>query len=623
MKIKIRTAMAVLSGLSILIVFLSAFINIAFTIRNTKRTEQKETVTTISNIVDELWDTSHDLTKYARMYVCSGNIKYYNAYYSLLSIRNGLSPREASTIIDTHIGETVSQVQLLINAQASEETIELFKKSTALSETLAQVETQAMACLKEKTFVAGPRKMVEGESLRDFAIRILFDESYNSEADIIMQPLLEIYKITDAETERINADVKTSWRLTSLQSIFSFVVISALLAAILVFMRRSVLKPVLESAGAFDSLGQGNLKQRMNITSQNEIGDMAREFNRGLENLKNLITVIKKNSAFLNTVGMELATNINQTTASISRMSKAISEVNQSTQTQASSVTKTASTMEEIIRTIKSLNESIEDQSSSIIQSSSSIEEMIANISNITKMLDSNNEFVQSLNEKTNSGKEAVVKVNTVVAKISEQSNTLLEASNVIQSIAGQTNLLAMNAAIEAAHAGDSGRGFAVVADEIRKLAEESNTQGKQISKSLKESIAIIKDLVVSGKVAEQALSETSGLASQIAEQESHIAVSMNEQSDGNKEVLTALKEINNATELVRSGSKEMLAGSETVAKEMYNLNDLTATVSNYMTEMASSTEQMDASIVNVNKLTEKTKFAIKHLNDEAQKFQV
>ena len=570
----------------------------------------------LNNIADELWDCSHDLTNFARLYALNNREQYYDEYYELLSWRNGLSPRPED-------GRTIALADLFKNAGPTEQELDWYNETVAQSERLAKTEKQAMECIHQRKFVKGIFELYPDEDIYAFARRVLSDSQYLSQQGYIEDLLNEIY---DSIKKRgVGKQDKDNAILATLTAI-AFVALTALTAFIIFFLwliNVKILDPVLKSSQAFSALGNGNLTKEMNIKSNDEMGEMSKEFNDGLGKLRALISIINQNSTKLKDIGGDLSTNITETLSSVTQINSTIENVKNDSQTQSAGVTETASTIEEMIRTIKSVSDNIESQSTSIVQSSSSIEEMVANINSISKALATNNQLMSELHDKTSNGRQAARKSNEVVGKIAEHSDSLLEASNIIQNIAEQTNLLAMNAAIEAAHAGESGKGFAVVADEIRKLAEESNEQGKKISSVLNDTIEIIASLVQSGSEGEKAFESAYDLASQIAEQESNITLSMQEQASGSKEVLTALHDINDLTSQVQAATKEMLIGSETVAKEMARLRDLTSHVSNQMTEMAAGTVEINQAIVHVNNLTEQNKQAIDTLDGEVQKFTV
>ena len=403
------------------------------------------------------------------------------------------------------------------------------------------------------------------------------------------------------------------------------VVILLISVSVVFVVAFKILKPIKSAVKALKNIseGEGDLTVRLPLIGNDEITDLSEYFNRTISKIGIAIKSVEHNTLEMSLIGSELASNMTETASAVHQINANIEGVKQQTLTQAASVTETAATIEEIIRTIKQLNGSIENQAACVTESSSAIEQMVANIQSITGTLGKTDEAIKTLASATADGKNTIVNSNSVTQKIAEESGGLLEASNVIQHIASQTNLLAMNAAIEAAHAGEAGKGFAVVADEIRKLAEESSAQGKTITSTLKILSGEIEILSNSARTAEEKFNIIFELSDQVKKMSNNLMEAMNEQEKGSREVLTAIRNINTVTHEVNDGSAEMLSGSENVAKEMAKLNELTRLIADSMNEMASGAVQINNAVHEVNDITQKNKQSIQNLSAEVKKFKV
>ncbi|MDR2417675.1 MAG: methyl-accepting chemotaxis protein [Treponema sp.] len=398
-----------------------------------------------------------------------------------------------------------------------------------------------------------------------------------------------------------------------------------LMSAGVFFMARSISRPINRLALMLKDIseGEGDLTKTITIITHDELGDLAHYFNLTIAKIKNLVVSIRKEASSLAQTGSELASNMTETAASINEITANIQSIKNQTKRQTASVKDAGSIMEQVVENIETLNSQIQRQADCVSQSSSAVEQMLANIQSVTQTLVKNETNVSKLSHASEVGRSSLQEVSSDIQEIDRESAGLLEINAVMENIASQTNLLSMNAAIEAAHAGEAGKGFAVVADEIRKLAESSSEQSKTISDVLKKIKGSIDKITSStGDVLRNFEAISEGVKT-VTDQEANVRSAMEEQGVGSKAILESIERLNEITGEVKRSAAGMLGGSREVIQKSKSLEGITAEIGDGMQEMASGTEQIDTAVHKVNDISMENKRQIEQLMNEVSRFKV
>ncbi|MHB9294567.1 putative methyl-accepting chemotaxis protein [Pillotina sp. SPG140] len=415
------------------------------------------------------------------------------------------------------------------------------------------------------------------------------------------------------------------YRMLRLSIIIGVLTVLLMSGAVMLIIARSINKPITTLSSLLKNIseGEGDLTKTISLTVRDEIGDLAHYFNRTIEKIKHLVIAIKNQADGLSHTGTDLAANMNQTAASIHQITANIRNIKTQIGNQRKSVKGTSSTMGRVVTGIDVLNAQLHQQTDCVSQSSSAIEQMLANINSVTQTLIKNGENVVRLAESSEKGRNSLAEVSADIQTIARESAGLLEINAVMESIASQTNLLSMNAAIEAAHAGESGKGFAVVADEIRKLAESSGEQSKTISTILKNIKGSIDKITRSTEAVLQDFTIISEGVKTVTEQETSVRNAMEEQGNGSKQIFESIKTLHTLSDAVKSSADTMQTASQEALKESGSLQRITEEIGNGMQEMTVGAEQINGAVDRVNTISVDTKRQIEVLMQEVSRFKV
>ena len=402
--------------------------------------------------------------------------------------------------------------------------------------------------------------------------------------------------------------------------------LTGLVAGILVlFIQRSVVREIktFDSFITMLSEGEGDLTVRVESRSANEFGKMSVNFNNFLGFMNSMVGSILGSTEEMTETFDELRAHLEETAASINQIQEHIESSSNNMNLQSVSSEDSQSQIKEISSHLENLGRIVNEQASAVHQSSAAIEEMLKNFGDIDKQIMDTVETFNKLTEVSRNGKELQDKVNEKIRIITDDSVKLTEANQIIQSISSQTNLLAMNAAIEAAHAGEAGKGFAVVADEIRKLAETSSTQSKTINASLAQITTDIHQVKEMAAAAGLSFNEVDESVNHLSGIMNDMKNAVNEQVGGSREIVNALGDIRNITETVKSSTGDIGDINGSIMQNMETLVNMSRQLDLSMQEISGGIYEINSSTTVINSSAAQSRDSLGSLYTLVQRFKI
>ena len=391
--------------------------------------------------------------------------------------------------------------------------------------------------------------------------------------------------------------------------------------SVLLTVYNVILKKINSFIYVMHKVSDGDLTQNVLAFGSDEISAMGTALNKFLESIRKSWSIVLKRVKELEHSEIGLDKSISASVKGIERITYNVKESKEHIEKQTYHVSETSTAVEEIARNLDSLNKLVEEQSENVDQSSTSIEELIANIKSITELTEETNKQVISLSKLSNEGhahQNEMISQITVIAQVSEQ---LHEANSLIASMADQTNLLSMNAAIEAAHAGEAGKGFAVVAEEIRGLAEQVSEQSESVSQTVYQIQESIDQVVKSTEISSESFNNLIAQMTRVANYILQIQEMMQSQSQGTRQILHSITELKNISQNVKIGSKEIADGNKQILEAITSLSDVNAKVKDLGNELFNDVREILYKVQDIKESSINNKNSLKDIKNLRHKF--
>ncbi len=569
----------------------------------------------------------------------------YNYWGHIKEARNNL---QAKGIAIAKLISGISSYSLL--------TMDFTLLDEALDKTIEQKEILYIKVLKQ-----------DGTALREKS-KAISEKKIEIKEPVIVAETEAGHVVIGLSTEELEHMLKKDILSTIFQICLSLLITGSIL---LYLLNNLILRPVENINSAAEKLASGDLTARINIKSNDEIGSLASAINQVAENLREIIKGVKglteKGSAISEEVGLSstkvlggaqkqqtslddialsiegidntasevamgadsLAASAEQASSAITELASSIQRIAETAQQFSEEASSAASSVEELVASIKEISESLETVSASTEETASTVTEINTTVKEVEQSAGESAALAEKVTmeaetkgikaaEEALKGiegiRESVVALSEVIGKLGRRSEEIGKIINVIDEVAGQTSLLALNAAILAAQAGEHGKGFSVVADQIKALAERTGQSTKEIAElinSVQQETKASVEMVEKGlrRVEEgvrlvgamnEALRAISDSSRQSTDKARLIQRATAEQAGAIKQITETIRNINDQIEHISRATKEQTRGSRLIIETVEKIRELSQHVRQATEEQSKGSRQITEAVVNV-----------------------